>query len=146
MTRTASRWMQGDVFIADSGRTRVVEVPVDRGAQTTIGASLDGPGDVAVAVPAPTFTATLPGSRRRSVRRTPITSVPRLRAATPSGEPTATFSVSSGQLPPGLKLHRSTGVLSGTPTKAGNYTFTVESENAANGTVGRSATVTVTGH
>jgi hypothetical protein len=32
----------------------------------------------------------------------------------------------SSPLPPGLKLHRSTGVITGKPTEAGNYSFTVQ--------------------
>ncbi|CAO5254753.1 DUF7927 domain-containing protein [Frankia sp. AgKG'84/4] len=36
-----------------------------------------------------------------------------------------TWSVTAGTLPPGLTLNPSTGVLAGTPTTAGTYTFTV---------------------
>jgi large repetitive protein len=36
------------------------------------------------------------------------------------------WSVSAGALPPGITLNASTGLLSGTPTTAGSYSFTVE--------------------
>lgn len=48
---------------------------------------------------------------------------------TASGTPAPTFSVSSGALPPGLSLNSTTGVLSGTPTTAGPYTFAVMAAN-----------------
>ena len=46
------------------------------------------------------------------------------------------WSVSSGKLPTGLKLKASTGKISGIPTKAGTYTFTVKAKdkNGAAGT------------
>lgn len=47
-----------------------------------------------------------------------------------SGSPTPTWSVSAGTLPTGLSLS-SAGVLSGTPTVAGAYTFTVQATNTA---------------
>ncbi|MEV8638151.1 putative Ig domain-containing protein, partial [Streptosporangium sp. NPDC051023] len=51
-----------------------------------------------------------------------------------------TWSVSAGSLPPGLTLNASTGVLSGTPTASGTYSFTVKVTDA----VGQSATQAVT--
>lgn len=46
-----------------------------------------------------------------------------------NGLPTATFSVTSGSLPAGLSL--STGQISGTPTTAGAYSFTITATNPA---------------
>jgi YVTN family beta-propeller protein len=48
---------------------------------------------------------------------------------TATGAPAPTFYVSSGALPAGLSLDSSTGVLSGSPTKAGKATFTVTATN-----------------
>src|SRR5690349_22947664 len=41
-----------------------------------------------------------------------------------------TFTISAGTLPTGLSIHSTTGVISGTPTTAGAYTFTVQVTNA----------------
>src|SRR5262249_25958473 len=49
---------------------------------------------------------------------------------TPAG--TYTFSLVQGNLPSGLTLNATTGVLSGTPTVVGTFTFTVKAQ-AANG-------------
>ena len=50
------------------------------------------------------------------------------------GTGSLTWSVSSGSLPPGLSLSPSTGLLSGTPTTAGGYAFTVLVTDAFGGT------------
>jgi hypothetical protein len=38
---------------------------------------------------------------------------------------TVTYAVTGGSLPPGLSLNSSTGIISGSPTKAGSYTFEI---------------------
>jgi hypothetical protein len=52
---------------------------------------------------------------------------------TATGTPTPTFTVTAGTLPPGLSLN-SSGLLSGTPTSAGNGSFPNITVTASNGT------------
>jgi hypothetical protein len=40
------------------------------------------------------------------------------------------WALASGSLPPGLSLNSSSGLISGTPTTAGSYVFTVQVSNA----------------
>jgi large repetitive protein len=54
-----------------------------------------------------------------------------------------TWSVSAGTLPPGLTLGASTGLLSGTPTAAGTYSFTVKVTDHAGLTATEPVTLTV---
>ncbi len=129
----------GDVYVGDTGNNRVVEVPAGGGPQTTVGSGLSSPQGVAVFAPPPTFvTDTAPASAAvgESYSFT-------YTAATPAGEPTATFALSSGSLPPGVTLDPTTGVLSGTPTTAGTFSFVVQTQNVANATLAPSTTVTV---
>ena len=42
-----------------------------------------------------------------------------------------TWSITAGALPPGMALNATTGAYTGTPTAAGNYSFTVTATNAA---------------
>ncbi len=52
-----------------------------------------------------------------------------------------TFEVIAGNLPPGLNLDANTGILSGTPTTAGTYNFTIKVTDAADGSSGAQAYV-----
>ena len=129
----------GDVFIAAYGDGRVVEVPAGGGPQTTVGTGVSEPSGVAVYAPAPMFTADSPGASATVGTAYSYT----YTASSASGEPAAGFRVESGTLPPGLSLNAASGVLSGTPMAAGSFTFTVEAENAADGTLAPSARITV---
>ncbi len=134
----------GDVFIVDKGDSQVFEVPAGGGAPTPVITGLSGPyggpTGVAVYAPAPTFGAETPPAAATVGTAYPAYTY---TAVTPAGEPAARFAVASGALPPGLSLHPSTGVLSGTPTTPGSYQFVVETENAANATLGPPTTITV---
>ena len=54
-----------------------------------------------------------------------------------------TWSVSTGSLPPGVTLGASTGLLSGTPTTAGSYSFTVKVTDSSGLTDTEAVTLTI---
>jgi hypothetical protein len=58
------------------------------------------------------------------------------------GSPVPTYSISSGSLPTGMTLSES-GELSGTPTTAGTYTFTVTASNGQSPNANKSITMSV---
>lgn len=60
-----------------------------------------------------------------------------------TGTAPLTFALDSGSLPPGLTLDTATGAISGTPTTAGSFAFTVRVSNAR-GVASRAFTVDVT--
>jgi uncharacterized repeat protein (TIGR01451 family) len=61
------------------------------------------------------------------------------------GSPAPTFALASGSLPPGLSLDANSGVLSGTPTSDGNFTFTVSASNGVGDATTPSITISVLG-
>lgn len=59
------------------------------------------------------------------------------------GAGTYTYSRSAGTVPPGLTLHTATGVLSGTPTTAGTYSFTISASDTGGDSGSRAYSVTI---
>ncbi len=60
-----------------------------------------------------------------------------------SGIPAPTYSVSAGTLPAGLSLNATTGAITGTPTAAGGYNFTITADNGGVPNVAQQFTGTV---
>ncbi len=85
---------------------------------------------------APAFTADAPAA-------TATVSMPFTYTFTATGNPAPTFSLTSGSLPNGLSLNSSTGVLSGTPTTSGVYSFTVSASNTSGSVSSGSLSMTV---
>ncbi len=56
-----------------------------------------------------------------------------------------TWSITSGSLPAGLNLNTSSGVISGIPTAAGTYTFTVRAVDSAGAKATASLSIVITG-
>lgn len=64
---------------------------------------------------------------------------------TATGGTASTYSVTSGALPAGLSLDATSGIISGTPTTPGTYTFTVTANNGSPTTAAISQTIVVAG-
>lgn len=60
-----------------------------------------------------------------------------------SGVPAATFAVDSGTLPPGLALDAVTGEITGSPTQAGSWQFTLSAASAGNAATTAHYTMTI---
>jgi hypothetical protein len=65
--------------------------------------------------------------------------------ATTGGQPPYQWTIVSGTLPAGLQLNPSTGLLSGSATQTGTFTFNVQSTDAASQTAQQSYSMTVSG-
>jgi hypothetical protein len=73
-------------------------------------------------------------------------SVPYTDTLTAAGGTTPyTWSISAGSLPPGITLTASTGVLAGTPTTAGTFSFAVKVTDASGKTATQATSITIAG-
>jgi hypothetical protein len=92
-------------------------------------------GPSGVVSTSPTITSSTPPSAQAGT--------PYSYTITASGSPSSTYTVTSGALPTGLTLDATTGLLAGTPTTAGTYTFTVTASSRTEPDVTASYTIGV---
>ena len=79
--------------------------------------------------------ATLPSSTINSAYSQTLTAS--------GGKPPYTWSITTGALPTGLTLNSSSGVISGTPTTTGAFTFNVHVSDSASATADQQSTIVV---
>src|SRR5260370_22984676 len=98
---------------------------------------------VTIASSAPvTTTSTLAFSTTSLSQATAVTPYPATLAAT-GGTPAHTWSIAGGQLPAGLNLSASTGIISGTPTESGAFSLTAKVADSASPAQKTSATISL---
>jgi hypothetical protein len=95
---------------------------VSSGTATVTIVSHSTDASVPTAKSAPTFTAT-------AIPDTAQVGQAYAAAVSATGVPDPAYSVSGGKLPAGIVLNARTGALSGTPTTAGHFTFTITASN-----------------
>jgi Putative Ig domain/Regulator of chromosome condensation (RCC1) repeat len=128
----------GNLYTTLAGALR--SVPAGGGPVGTVTAPIGAKSSVAVFAPPPTF------------RGSPVAPAGTVGVAypgvqfqvdVPAGEPSATISVVSGSLPPGLSIDPRSGQIDGIPTKAGSYAFQLQAANGATASVTSPVLVTI---
>ena len=124
-------WLGSSVAISADGST----VAAGASGWNSIGANM-GAAYLFVHIAAPEFTSPAPPS--------PVAvNQPYTHTFTTKNFPAAAFAVTSGALPDGLTLDGDTGLLSGTPTATGEYSFTVTASNGEEPDATQDATILV---
>ena len=70
--------------------------------------------------------------------------LPTMQFTASGGTPPYTYALLSGTLPPGVSPNAQTGAVTGTPTQAGTFTFTIQVTDSARQTATAQGTITVT--
>jgi len=138
----------GTVSVIDVATGTVTGTPIDVGANpvavaftpdgTTAYVSNSGDDTVSVIAVDRLPALAAPSSFPQAEVGTPLT----FTAPLSLGSPAATFAVTGGALPDGLSLDETTGVVSGTPTTAEDFSFTITATNSV-GDVSQTYTGTI---
>jgi hypothetical protein len=121
--------LAGDSITAATGATIT-----GRLLATTDAVTLDANHIIAPSGCSPTITS---GSPTRAVTGRPYSF-----AVTATGSTAPTFAVSAGALPPGLSLDTVTGLITGTPTVSGVFSFSITASNGLGANAVRAFTIT----
>lgn len=122
----------------------ITGIPTTEGQSTFIVTATDQNSDVGTA----SLTLTIDAGAALAVTTTSLpagtvgTAYSQTLAAS-GGTPPYTWSLTSGKLPPGLTGDPASGVISGTPTTAGTYPFTVEVTDSNSATATGDLSITV---
>jgi hypothetical protein len=93
--------------------------------------------------PPPKLTITVPGGPAANGT---VNKAYNITVTAKGGTPAYSFSISAGSLPPGLTLNSSSGAITGLPTTAGKYTFTVKVTDSAGATATAPGTINIAAH
>ncbi len=93
-------------------------------APQTASANLDIVVKAAAVTPPAISTSSLPGGQVNSAYTASLSGT--------GGTPAYSWTLLSGQLPPGLALNASSGAIAGTPSQSGSYSFTVKLTDSGN--------------
>ena len=131
------------VWVTDGGNDLITKLLISTGATVQQWSTTDGGADGANPLGIAVSCSNIPLTLACPVNHTATVGTPYTGTLIAlGGIPPYTFAIVSGSLPPGLSLNTSTGVISGTPTASGNFTYGARVTDAHGATASVTCTIT----